>query len=89
MSWCINDVYKPGDIAILNINDADYRCIINEISKRDTVKVLQNGDLTEERGVLKKRKKIDSIHKMGKIIITFGDIEVEKHNTKTRFQYTM
>ena len=39
-------------IAILNIWNVDYHCIINGNSKRDTVNVLQNADLTEARGVL-------------------------------------
>ena len=37
-------------IAILNINGANYRCIINGISKSDVVNLLQNTNLTEERG---------------------------------------
>ena len=40
-----------NNIAILNINSADYRCIINGISKSDAVNLLQNTNLTEERGV--------------------------------------
>ena len=39
------------NIAILNINGADYRCIINGISKSDVVKLLQNANLTNERRV--------------------------------------
>ena len=35
------------DIAILNIPCVDYRCIINGISKSDTVNVLQNSDLRD------------------------------------------
>ena len=37
-----------SDIAILNINCADYRCIINRISKNDTINVLKNVDLIEK-----------------------------------------
>ena len=37
--------------AILNINGADYRCIINGISKSDAVNLLKNADLTEKRVV--------------------------------------
>ena len=36
------------------IQGVDYRCIINGISKSDAAHVLQNADLTEERGVLRK-----------------------------------
>ena len=41
-----------NDIAILNIRGVDYRCIINRIRKSDTVDLLQNADLTEEKRVL-------------------------------------
>ena len=41
-----------NDIAILNIRDVDYRCIINGIDKKETASLLQNANLTEERGVL-------------------------------------
>ena len=40
------------DIAIFSINNVDYRCIINEISKSDALNLLQNADLIKERGVL-------------------------------------
>ena len=40
------------DLAILNIFGVDYRFVINGISNSDTVNVLLNADLTEERGVL-------------------------------------
>ena len=34
------------DIAILNINGVDYRCIISGISKSKTVNLLQTADLS-------------------------------------------
>ena len=37
---------------ILSIRSVDYRCITNGINKTSAVNLLQNGDLTEERGVL-------------------------------------
>ena len=40
-----------NDIAILNISGADYRCIINGISKRDALNLLKNANLTK-KGVL-------------------------------------
>ena len=43
-----------NDIAILNIRDVGYRCIINEISKTDAINLLQNADLTGERRALQK-----------------------------------
>ena len=36
------------DIAILKIQDADYRCIINGISKNEAANVLQNADLIKK-----------------------------------------
>ena len=44
------------DIAILNIKGSDYGCIISLISKNETIKLLQNGDLTEKSGTLQKRE---------------------------------
>ena len=41
-----------SDIAILNIQAADYRCIINGISKSDVVNVLQNASFTDKRGLI-------------------------------------
>ena len=41
-----------SDIAILNINGADHRCIINKISKNEAINLLQNGDFTEKRETL-------------------------------------
>ena len=44
-------------IAILNIKGNDYRCIISFISKNEPTKLLQNADLTEKSGTLKKWSK--------------------------------
>ena len=41
-----------NDYGILNIQNVDYCCNINGISKSNNVNILQNVDLTEERGVL-------------------------------------
>ena len=38
-----------SDIAILNIKNADYRCIIKEINKSETIKLLQNIDSIEKK----------------------------------------
>ena len=40
------------DIYILNIKNVDYCCIINGISRSETIKLLQNIDLTEKSGTL-------------------------------------
>ena len=36
------------DIAILNIKGSDFLCIINLISKKEAIHLLQNGDLIEK-----------------------------------------
>ena len=41
-----------SDFAILNIKYSDYRCSISLISKNETIKLLQNADLTEKSGTL-------------------------------------
>ena len=40
-----------NDITILNISGIDYRCSINRISKSDSVNLLRDAELIEERGV--------------------------------------
>ena len=37
-----------SDIAILNIKDSDYYCIISLISKNEAIKLMPNADLTEK-----------------------------------------
>ena len=46
MSRFIND--NLSDIAILNIKDTNYRCIISLLSKNKAINFLQNADLTEK-----------------------------------------
>ena len=43
-----------NDIAILNIQCVDYRCIINGIIESGALNLLQNADSTKESGVLEK-----------------------------------
>ena len=52
MSQCISDSINLNNIAILNIQGVDYRCIFKGIGKSGTANLLQNADLTKERGVL-------------------------------------
>ena len=40
---------NPGNITILDINGADYSCIINRINKNKEVYLLQKADLKEKR----------------------------------------
>ena len=37
-----------SDIAILNIKDSDYCCIISLISKTEAINLMQNADLTKK-----------------------------------------
>ena len=39
-------------IAILNIKDSDYRCIISLISKNEATQLIQNADLTRKSRIL-------------------------------------
>ena len=41
-----------SDVAILNIQGSDYRCIISLIRKNDAIKSMQNSDLTKKSGTL-------------------------------------
>ena len=41
-----------SDIAILNIKSVDYRCIISEISKSESIILMQNIELTEKSRTL-------------------------------------
>ena len=41
-----------SDIAILNIEDSDYPCIVCRISKSEAIKLFQYIDLTEKNGTL-------------------------------------
>ena len=45
-------MYFPKKTRTLMPLSADYRCIINEITKSDAASLLQNADLTEVRGAL-------------------------------------
>ena len=41
-----------SDIAVLNIEVSDYRCIISLISKNQAINVMQNSDLAEKSRTL-------------------------------------
>ena len=42
-----------GNIAILKLKSADYYCFISGISKKETITLMQNVDLTEKSQTLK------------------------------------
>ena len=67
-----------SDTAILNIKDSDYCCIISLINKNEAVNIMQNADLTEKSRILWNIKNLLSSIKIGKEILTFGDIEIER-----------
>ena len=67
-----------SNIAILNIKGFDYRCIINLISKNAAINGMQNADLTEKKWNIIEHRNLLSHIKMGKEILTLGDIEAEK-----------
>ena len=67
-----------SDAAILNIKDSDYCCIISLINKNEAVNIMQNADLTEKSRILWNIKNLLSSIKIGKEILTFGDIEIKK-----------
>ena len=52
MSWFLNDVNEPYNIAILKIEIVDYCCIIIGISNCEGIKLLQNIDVTEKSWTL-------------------------------------
>ena len=67
-----------SDIAILNIKGSDYRCAVSLISKNEAINLMQNTDLTKEAEHYKHKNLLSHI-KMGKNILLFGDIEIEKN----------
>ena len=67
-----------SDIVNLNIKGSDCRCIISLISKIETINFMQNAYLTEKSGTLLNLKNLFSYIKLGKEILTFDIIEIEK-----------
>ena len=68
-----------NDITIINVKGSDYHCIISLISKNKNIKLMQNNDLTKKSRTLLNKKLLSNI-KMGKEVLTFGDIEIGKKN---------
>ena len=66
-----------SDIAILNIKGSYYCCIISLISKNGAINLMQNADLTKKTKHYK-TKSLFSYIKMGKEILKFSKIEIEK-----------
>ena len=55
-----------SDIAVLNIKDSDYRCIISLISKNEAINLMQNADLTRKSRTLSNTYNFFLYLKMGK-----------------------
>ena len=68
-----------NDITIINVKGSDYHCIISLSSKNKDIKLMQNNDLTKKSRTLLNKKLLSNI-KMGKEVLTFGDIEIGKKN---------
>ena len=69
-----------SDIAILSVKHFDYRCIISLISKNEAINLVQNADLTKKNRISKNTKNLFAYIKMGKEILTFPNIEIEKNS---------
>ena len=65
-----------SDIAILNIKNCNYRCIISLISKNEAINVIQNADLTEKNQNIIMYTNLSSCIKIDKEILTFGNTEI-------------
>ena len=70
---------SPSDIAILIIKGSNYRSIISLINKNEAINLMQNPDLTEKMRNIIKHENLFSYVKMGKEILTFVNIEIEKN----------
>ena len=57
-----------SDIAILNIKGSGYRCIISSIRKNEAINLMQSAAFPEKKW---------NIIKIGKEILTFGNIKIE------------
>ena len=64
-----------SDIAILNIKGSDYHCIISSIRKNEAIKLMQSAALPEKKW---------NIIKIGKEILTFGNIKIELKNYRQK-----
>ena len=69
-----------SDIAILIVKHFSYRCIISLISKNEDINLVQNADLTKKNRISKNTKNLFPYIKMGKEILTFSNIEIEKNS---------
>ena len=67
------------NIAILNFKGCDCRCIIGSISKNEPINFNAKCQFNrKKRNIIKNKKSLSRI-KMGKEILTFGDVEIQKN----------
>ena len=66
-----------SDIAILSISGADYCCIISGISKSEALNIVRTLILVKIQNIIKDENLLSHI-RMGKEILRFDDIEIQK-----------
>ena len=68
---------KLSDSAILSIKGFYYRFIVSVISKNEAINLMKNLDFNKKN--IKKHKNLLTVVKLGKEILTFRNIEIEKN----------
>ena len=68
---------KLSDNAILSIKGFYYRFIVSVISKNEAINLMKNLDFNKKN--IKKHKNLLTVVKLGKEILTFRNIEIEKN----------
>ena len=58
---------NPDNVAILNMNGVNYRCILSGIRKSEAVNLLQNANLSEKKINLNKNVNYENINQNVKI----------------------
>ena len=71
-----HDLLNLSNIAILNIKDSDYCCIISLINRNEAIKLLQNANLTEKKEKQKWANKRLAISKLKTGLLFFRDIGI-------------
>ena len=68
---------KLSDSAILSIKGFYYRFIVSVISKNEAINLMKNLDFNKKN--IKKHKNLLTVVKLGKEILMFRNIEIEKN----------
>ena len=68
---------KLSDSAILSIKGFYYRFTVSVISKNEAINLMKNLDFNKKN--IKKHKNLLTVVKLGKEILTFRNIEIEKN----------